>query len=125
MLDLPSAFRLGLALASAQLAGPANDAGAAAVSRDPSPSDDRSGLLYVERSRALPSARITAAFGGACSASVPRGDTCVVARASEALLADLRATGTHSGSRAGRLAVRVIAGALQSAGFPASADRVG
>lgn len=109
------AFRAGVAIAAAQLVGAANDGRRVAAERDAC--DDRSGLFYITRSRSLTSTAILAALDGACDAYASHRDSSVTVYAAEALAAPLHATGTHSGSRAGRLAVRCISATLRACGI--------
>lgn len=108
------AFRAGVAIAAAQLEGAANDGRRVASERDPI--DDRSGVFYISRSRALTAPAIIEALDGACDVYASHRDSSVTVYAAEALAAPLHATGTHSGSRAGRLAVRCISATLRACG---------
>jgi hypothetical protein len=108
------AFRAGVAIAAAQLEGAANDGRPVAFARDLI--DDRSGVFYISRSRALTAPAIIDALDGACDAYASTRDSSVTVYAAEALAAPLHATGTHSGSRAGRLAVRCISATLRACG---------
>ncbi len=112
--SIAPAFRAGVALAAAQLVGAANDGRSMARERDLH--DDRSGLFYITRSRSLTAPAILAALDGACDAYASHRDSSVTVYAAEALAAPLRATSTHPGSRAGRLAVRCISATLRACG---------
>lgn len=106
------AFRAGVAIAAAQLVGAANDGRPVARTRDPR--DDRPEVFYVTRSRSLTAPAILAALDGACDAHASHRDSSVTVYAADALAAPLHATGTHSGSRAGRLAVRCVTATLRA-----------
>lgn len=115
--SIARAITTGAAIALAQLAGAANDgAPSRCGSRERSVIDDREGVLYLPRSRALTSRAILAELDGMCGAVAPRGDSCVIVYATDALRPALAATGTHGGSPAARAAVKIVAASLRAFG---------
>ena len=116
---LAAAFLTGVAVAAAQLEGPANDAPGLDRQRDPF--NDTARTIGITRSRALPESAILDALDGACEAvsAYGRRGTLVTVYAWEALAGAYAATDTHRGSRAGRAAVACIAATLRAHGIDA------